>query len=111
MNHKRLKAAILIVSDTASQDPSTDKAGPLLRDVFAEEEERSDQWSVSAQRIVPDDVLAIQRQVTAWCDDGGDDHVNLVLTTGGTGFTGKDNTPEAVGALLHKHAPGLVYVR
>ncbi|KAL8963054.1 MAG: hypothetical protein Q9193_000627 [Seirophora villosa] len=103
MNHKRLKAAILIVSDTASQDPSTDKAGPLLRDVFAE----GDEWTVSAQRIVPDDVLAIQRQVTTWCDDGGDDHVNLVLTTGGTGFTGKDNTPEAVVAVMSRPVAGV----
>ncbi|KAI4096838.1 MAG: hypothetical protein LQ344_000637 [Seirophora lacunosa] len=109
MNYKLLKAAILIVSDTASQDPSTDKAGPLLRDVFAEEEEeqRGDQWTVSAQRIVPDDVLAIQRQVTAWCDDGGDDCVNLVLTTGGTGFTGKDNTPEAVVAVMSRPVAGV----
>ncbi|KAI4287063.1 MAG: hypothetical protein L6R35_003683 [Caloplaca aegaea] len=99
MNHQKLKAAILIVSDTASQDPSTDKSGPLLRDVlFAEEASGGgEQWTVSEQQIVADDVLAIQRQVTTWCDGGGGgDYVNLILTTGGTGFTGKDNTPEAI---------------
>ncbi|KAL9022430.1 MAG: hypothetical protein Q9185_000336 [Variospora sp. 1 TL-2023] len=107
MNHEKLKAAILIVSDTASQDPSTDKSGPLLRDVlFAEEASGGgEQWTVSEQQIVADDVLAIQRQVTTWCDGGGGgggDYVNLILTTGGTGFTGKDITPEAIAGVRNK---------
>ncbi|KAL8931014.1 MAG: hypothetical protein Q9208_000116 [Pyrenodesmia sp. 3 TL-2023] len=106
MNHEKLRVAILIVSDTANKDPSTDKAGPLLTKAFAEDGD--DQWIVSAQQIVPDDVLAIQRQVTGWCD--GSDYINLVITTGGTGFTGKDHTPEAISPLIHRHASGLVPV-
>ncbi|KAL8651980.1 MAG: hypothetical protein Q9210_002953 [Variospora velana] len=105
MNHEKLKAAILIVSDTASQDPSTDKSGPLLRDVFAEEASGGDQWTVSEQQIVADDVLAIQRQVMTWCDGG--DYVNLILTTGGTGFTGKDVTPEAIVAVMSRPVAGV----
>lgn len=104
MKHGNLKVAILIISDTAHQDPSTDKAGKLLQDVFSED--GGGQWIVSEQQIVPDDVLAIQRQVTKWCDGSG--YANLVITTGGTGFTGKDNTPEAIAPLIYKHAPGLV---
>ncbi|KAL8946656.1 MAG: hypothetical protein Q9222_006978 [Ikaeria aurantiellina] len=103
MSHGKLKAAILIVSDTASQDPSTDKAGPLLQDVITSE--GGDQWAVSDQQIVSDDVLAIQRQVTRWSD--GNDHPNLIITTGGTGFTGKDNTPEAIIAVMSRPVAGV----
>ncbi|KAL8735086.1 MAG: hypothetical protein Q9181_002924 [Wetmoreana brouardii] len=105
MSNGKLTAAILIISDTAFQEPSTDKAGELLSNVFTEE--GGDQWIVNEQQIVPDDVLTIQRQVTRWCD--GEDYLNLIVTTGGTGFTGKDNTPEAISPLIHKHAPGLVH--
>lgn len=104
MSHQKLRVAILIVSDTAHKDPSTDKAGPLLTNVFAED--GGDHWIVNEQQIVPDDVLTIQRQVIGWCD--GNDYINVVITTGGTGFTGKDNTPEAISPLIHRHASGLV---
>ncbi len=104
MSHEKLRVAFLIVSDTAYKDPSTDQAGPLLTNVFAED--GGDHWTVNKLEIVPDDVLAIQRQVTRWCD--GNDYLNLVITTGGTGFTGKDNTPEAISPLIHRHASGLV---
>ena len=104
MNNAKLKAAILIVSDTAYKDSSTDKAGDVLGDAFASN--GSDQWIVEEKQIVPDDVLSIQRHLMQWCD--GVDSMNLVITTGGTGFTAKDNTPEAVAPLIHRHAPGIV---
>ena len=104
MSNGKLRVAILISSDTAFQDPSTDKAGATLTDVF--DKEGGGQWSVEDRKIVPDDVLAIQREVIQWTD--GSDYVNLVVTTGGTGFTAKDNTPEAVHPLIHRHAPGLM---
>ena len=99
-----LKAAILIISDTAFQDPSTDKAGDVLSDVFTNE--GNGQWTVDLRKIIPDDVLEIQKAVTLCCDR--EDYVNLLITTGGTGFAVKDNTPEAINALIHRHAPGLV---
>ncbi len=104
MDDSRLKAAILIISDTAYQEPSTDKAGDILTNVF--ETEGGGQWIVNHREIVPDDVLAIQRAVTKYCD--GEDSVNFLITTGGTGFAVKDNTPEAVDHLIHRRAPGLV---
>lgn len=100
----KLKAAILIVSDTAFKDPSTDKAGGILTQVFASD--GRDQWLVNRPEIVPDDVLAIQRIVREVCDT--EDYANVLVTTGGTGFAVKDNTPEAVGPFIHRHAPGLV---
>ena len=104
MSEAKLTAAILIVSDTASRDPSTDKAAPILADVF--NQYGSNQWAVSEIQIVSDDVVAIQRQVVQWCD--GEKSPSLIVTTGGTGFTLKDNTPEAINPLLHKHATGLM---
>lgn len=89
-SNTRLRAAILIVSETASKDPSTDKGVPALQDVFAQK--GGEKWTCSQTRIVPDSVLDIQRAISEWTDGG--DAVNLVLTSGGTGFTQKDNTPE-----------------
>ncbi|KAG8527517.1 uncharacterized protein KY384_007669 [Bacidia gigantensis] len=105
MEKLALKAAILIISDTAFQDPSTDKSAQILTDAFSKE--GGDQWSISDRTIVPDDVIAVQREICRLSD--GDDAVNLLITTGGTGFAVKDNTPEAVHPLLHRHAPGLVH--
>lgn len=84
----KLRAAILIISETASKDPSTDKGIPALCEAFA----ASGRWTVIQTNIVTDDVLDIQRAVCAWTD--GKDPVNLVVTSGGTGFAQKDVTPE-----------------
>lgn len=84
------RAAILIVSTTASKDPSTDASAQILRDVF--EAQGTGKWEVSQTAIVSDDVLAIQRHVTAMAD--GPDAANLIITTGGTGFAVTDGTPE-----------------
>ncbi|KAK8161152.1 hypothetical protein BKA80DRAFT_204772 [Phyllosticta citrichinensis] len=100
-----LRAAILVVSETASNDSSTDKCIDALKQVFAAN--GGDQWAVEITDIVPDSVLDIQRFVQRWTDS--EDAVNLIVTSGGTGFATKDNTPEAVTPLIHKHAPGLVH--
>ena len=105
-NVPTLRPAILIVSDTASADPSSDRTGPALRDLFSSQrlQGSGDRWARSIVRIVPDDVLSIQRELVEWCDgvtSGTDDqvggeggHVNLIVTTGGTGFARRDFTPE-----------------
>ncbi|KAF7175583.1 hypothetical protein CNMCM7691_009148 [Aspergillus felis] len=105
MAEGKLKAAILVVSDTASQDPSTDKVGDTLTASFITE--GSNSWDPPVIKIVPDNVLDIQRTVCNWTD--GPDWFNLVLISGGTGFAVKDNTPEAVSPLIHRHAPGIVH--
>ncbi|KAL4983029.1 hypothetical protein BDW68DRAFT_182001 [Aspergillus falconensis] len=103
MAEQRLKAAILVVSDTASQNPSSDRVIGTLTDVFP----AGGPWEKPITKIVPDDVVQIQRAVCEWAD--GPSPVNLILISGGTGFAVKDNTPEAVTPLLHRHAPGLVH--
>ncbi|RMD45021.1 hypothetical protein DV735_g32, partial [Chaetothyriales sp. CBS 134920] len=103
-----LQALILIVSDTASADPSTDKTAPLLLETFAE---LGAIWATPTVEIVPDSIDEIQSAIRARTD-GYDDEapgVNLILTTGGTGFATRDWTPEAVKPLLHREAPGLVH--
>jgi len=103
MSSSKLRAAILIISETASQDHATDRCIPALKDVFAGNE----QWEVIETSIIPDSVLDIQRSITSWTDN--EDALNLVITSGGTGFAVKDVTPEAVSPLVHRHAPGLVH--
>ena len=78
------------MSDTASRDPSTDKAGDTLAQTFASE--GGDKWAAPLIKIVPDNVLGIQRTICQWADV--EDAFNLVVTTGGTGFALKDFTPE-----------------
>jgi gephyrin len=92
----KLKAAILIVSDTASKDASTDKCIPVLKDVF--DSVGDNQWELTETDIVPDDVLAIQKTIRNWTDCH--EPVNLIVTSGGTGFATKDVTPEVRGRPL-----------
>ncbi|KXS99726.1 hypothetical protein AC578_10414 [Pseudocercospora eumusae] len=101
----KLRAGIIIISETATKNPSTDKGIPVIRQVFADQ--GGDQWTADFTSIVPDNVLEIQRAVTKWTD--ASEPLNLVITSGGTGFAEEDVTPEAVTPLLHKNAAGLVH--
>ncbi|CAK7266497.1 hypothetical protein SEPCBS119000_002058 [Sporothrix epigloea] len=104
-----LRAAILVVSTTAAQDASTDAAIPALKDVFTTDGDGK--WDVAETVIVSDDSAAIQKSILQWTDAVADDEklVNLIVTTGGTGFAISDVTPEAVSELIEKPAPGLVH--
>ena len=96
MNHKALAIAILTVSDT--RGPAEDTSGDLLAEKLAEAGHR-----LQARRIVKDDVYAIRAVVSGWI---ADPDVQIVLTTGGTGFTGRDSTPEALLPLFDKTIDG-----
>lgn len=89
-NTTKLRAAIIIISETASRDPSTDKCIPALQDAFANE--GGGRFDATETAIVPDDVLQIQRAITQRTD--GNDAFNLIITSGGTGFAVNDVTPE-----------------
>lgn len=88
MASEKLQASIIIVSETAYKDSSTDKCIPALQNVF--DKNGADKWEVARKSIVPDDVLMIQQAVMQDCKSG----MNLVITSGGTGFATKDVTPE-----------------
>jgi molybdenum cofactor biosynthesis protein B len=91
-----LKIAVLTVSDTRSI--ADDKSGATL----AERIEKAGH-AVGARVIVTDDVEKIRAQVKAWI---GDPAIDVILTTGGTGFTGRDVTPEAIEPLFEKRMEG-----
>jgi molybdopterin adenylyltransferase len=91
-----LKIAVLTVSDTRSLDE--DKSGATL----AERMEKAGH-AVAARAIVTDDVENIRAQVRAWVSDPA---IDVVITTGGTGFTGRDVTPEALEPLFEKRMDG-----
>jgi gephyrin len=91
MSRQELRAAILIVSTTASRDSSTDVSERLLKDVF--DKDGGGQWEVVDVHIVGDIVLDIQRTIMRWTDQ--EKPVNLIISTGGTGFATYDITPEA----------------
>ena len=86
----KLRAAILIVSETASKDASTDRGIPAIQEVF--KRIAGDKWDASETKIVPDNILDVQRAITSWTD--GADPANLVVTSGGTGYAQQDWTPE-----------------
>jgi molybdopterin adenylyltransferase len=91
-----LNIAVLTISDTRS--PEDDKSGTTLADRLTAAGHR-----LAAREIVVDDVQAIRAVVKKWIADPG---VDAVITTGGTGFTGRDVTPEAIEPLFEKRMDG-----
>jgi molybdenum cofactor biosynthesis protein B len=91
-----LKIAVLTISDT--REAADDKSGMILAERI-----RTAGHAVAARAIVKDEVKAIREQVKAWI---ADDLIDVVITTGGTGFTGRDVTPEAVEPLFEKRMDG-----
>src|SRR5690606_16806844 len=91
-----LSIAVLTVSDTRTEE--TDKSGALLAERIVASGHR-----LAEKRIVKDDIYAIRAAVAAWIADPA---IDVVLTTGGTGVTGRDGTPEAVDVLLDKRIEG-----
>jgi molybdenum cofactor biosynthesis protein B len=91
-----LNIAVLTISD--SRDETTDKSGAFLAARL-----ESAGHHLAGKSIVPDDIYKIRAMVSAWI---ADDDVNVVISTGGTGVTGRDGTPEAVQPLLDKEIEG-----
>ena len=91
-----LNIAVLTVSDSRTE--ATDKSGKLLAGRLTDAGHH-----LAGKRIVPDDVYTIRAVVAGWIADAG---VDVVITTGGTGVTGRDGTPEAVSPLLDKIIDG-----
>ena len=105
---RTLNAAIVIISDTVSKDVSSDKSYAALNGVF--QEQTNVQWNVAGVQFLPDEKDMIEAVITKLCSPDSEDgnKVNLIVTTGGTGFAARDVTPEAIEPLLERKAPGLV---
>ena len=95
-----VRIAVLTVSDTRS--PKDDKSGDTLAEMIG-----AAGHQVAVRAIVKDEVEAIRAQVRGWIADKG---IDVVITTGGTGFTGRDVTPEAVKPLFRREMDGFSIV-
>ena len=91
-----LKIAVLTVSDT--RELAEDKSGQTLIERI-----RGGGHVLAERSLVTDDIDAIRQRVKAWIDDK---FIDVIITTGGTGFTGRDVTPEAVEPLFEKRMEG-----
>jgi molybdenum cofactor synthesis domain-containing protein len=99
MARVEIVAVVLTISDSASRGERDDRSGPA---VVAELEKLG--CRISATEIVSDDRDLISTKLREYADRA---EVNLILTTGGTGFAPRDNTPEATRAVIEREAPGL----
>ena len=93
------RVGILTVSDKGHAGERQDTAGPELGRLLD-----PSCFKVEACEIVPDEPEAIAAQLTVWSDTGG---LDLILTTGGTGLSPRDTTPEATLAVAHRLVPGI----
>jgi len=94
-----LTAAVLVISDSVSAGKSEDQSGKLIIGRLNQQ-----LFSGIKYEVVADDVVAIQRQVIQFCESG----IDLIITTGGTGLSPRDVTPEAIKELLEREIPGIM---
>ena len=93
-----MKVGILTVSDKGARGERDDRSGPAIREMI-----EAAGGAVIRTRIVPDEPDDIRSALIEWSDEG----LDLILTTGGTGFSPRDRTPEATKSVLEREAPGL----
>jgi molybdopterin adenylyltransferase len=94
-----MRVAILTISDAGARGEREDASGSA-----AEAWAKGRGYIIAARHLVPDDSGPIVATLSAWCDD---DDADLVLTTGGTGLSARDVTPEATRTVLEREAPGI----
>ncbi len=94
-----IRVGILTISDRSSRGERPDASGPALVQAAGEQG-----WQVVETAVVPDDRQRIEQTLIGWCDTN---RLDLLLTTGGTGFAPRDVTPEATQAVIERTAPGL----
>ena len=94
-----LRFGILTLSDRSARGERADSSGPALAALI-----QSAGWSLVKQSLLPDEESAIREILTEWADSG---ELDVILTTGGTGFSPRDITPEATRAVIDREAPGL----
>jgi molybdopterin adenylyltransferase len=97
-----IRFGLLTLSDRSSQGKREDSSGPALAHLI-----QAEGWSIAKQQILPDEESAIRAVLTEWSDGGA---VDVILTTGGTGFALRDVTPEATRAVIQREAPGLAEI-
>jgi molybdenum cofactor synthesis domain-containing protein len=94
-----MRVAILTVSDAGARGERADTSGDAIMDWAT-----AKNYEIARRDLVPDDVVAIASRLTTWADAGDAD---LILTTGGTGLSARDVTPEATRVVIERDAPGI----
>ena len=94
-----LRFGILTVSDRSARGERMDATGPALDSAITDQG-----WRITRTGIVPDEKELLEKTLAAWCDS---QDLDILLTTGGTGFSHRDVTPEATLAVIQRSAPGL----
>lgn len=94
-----VRVGILTVSDRSASGEREDLSGPALVTEIGKQG-----WQIVEQQIIGDDLIGVRDLLVAWADRGS---IDLILTTGGTGFAPRDLTPEATLAAIERQAPGL----
>ena len=93
------RVGILTVSDRGAAGEYEDRSGPLA----AERVAAATGWAIERYQVIPDEFDTIVQTLRDWCDAG----LELILTSGGTGFAPRDVTPEATRAVIERDAPGI----
>ncbi|MGA2533326.1 MAG: MogA/MoaB family molybdenum cofactor biosynthesis protein [Candidatus Aminicenantales bacterium] len=93
-----MRVGILTISDKGARGEREDKSGPAIREMM-----EAEGAEIVQTRIVPDEPDLIRAALIEWSDEG----LDLILTTGGTGFSPRDWTPEATKAVIERDTPGI----
>jgi len=94
-----MRVAVLTISDAGARGERSDLSGDRIAAWV-----QARRWTLAERTLVPDETVAIAGAISRWADG---DLADLILTTGGTGLTDRDVTPEATRAVLDKEAPGI----
>jgi len=94
-----IRFGILTLSDRSSRGERADSSGPALARLI-----EAESWSVVKQSLLPDEESAIRDLLISWADSN---EMDVILTTGGTGFSPRDVTPEATRAVIQREVPGM----
>ena len=95
-----MRIGILTVSDRSSRGERPDLSGPAIQEVILE-----NGWEINQVDIVPDEMSVLTNILSSWSDSG---ELDVIITTGGTGFSPRDITPEATKQVVERETPGLV---
>jgi molybdopterin adenylyltransferase len=94
-----IRIGIITVSDRSARGERPDESGPALQNLASKQG-----WKVLRTAILPDEISLLSATLANWSDSG---ELDLILTTGGTGFSPRDITPEATIAIVQRLAPGI----
>lgn len=100
MSFDKYRTAIITLSDKGAAGLRTDESGPEIRRTLMQ----TDKYEVVCELLLPDGRESLEEELKRICDEGSAD---LILTTGGTGFSERDVTPEATMAVAERNAPGI----